>query len=384
MPVALDYHSIYQFAPPEPNRNVDMDQDGKLEFACSGINIYGLYGPYTTFFSLFERTGDNSFTEVWTDSFDLRYPSAVGYPGCPNYVAYDIGIGDVDGDGIDEMICMDGYQVSVFKSTGDNQYQEIHRLDLPSIAGLEHYDDVRTILCDVNQNGYAEIVLSLGNSDVVGGNYQTYIYEICGQANFGGLTAVSRDSCVRVEWSTLSQYANRGFRLWRAVGGDYGYSVVYETNDTVKLSLDTLRYSFNDSSVTAGLLYYYKVQAKALNTDSIFYGPVSVVYVGVSGQPEDRAPSFVNRLCPNAPNPFTRGTVIRYQVKDKAMVSLKVYNNNGQLVRALIDRKFREPGEYAVRWNGRNDFGHEVSAGVYYCQLNIGGWVRSGKMVKLR
>jgi hypothetical protein len=187
-----------------------------------------------------------------------------------------------------------------------------------------------------------------------------------------------------VEWSTLSQYANRGFRLWKAVGGDFGYSVIYETNDTVNLSLDTLRYSFNDSSVVTGTTYYYKVQAKALNTDSIFCGPVSVAYVGVSGQPEDRALSFVNKLSPNAPNPFNRGTSIRYQVKDKAMVSLKVYNNNGQLVRTLAHRKFHEPGEYAVRWNGRDEFGREVAASVYYCQLNIGGWVRSGKMVKMK
>ena len=37
-------------------------------------------------------------------------------------------------------------------------------------------------------------------------------------------------------------------------------------------------------------------------------------------------------------------------------------------MRTLV-REFREPGEYRVAWEGRDDHGNPVSAGIYYAHL---------------
>ena len=49
-------------------------------------------------------------------------------------------------------------------------------------------------------------------------------------------------------------------------------------------------------------------------------------------------------------------------------VDLAVFGVDGRRVRTLV-REVREPGEYTVVWNGRDDEGHATSAGVYYARL---------------
>ncbi|MFQ6093416.1 MAG: FlgD immunoglobulin-like domain containing protein [bacterium] len=42
----------------------------------------------------------------------------------------------------------------------------------------------------------------------------------------------------------------------------------------------------------------------------------------------------------------------------------KIYNILGQEVRMLVD-KFKEAGYNTVIWDGRDDWGREVSSGIY-------------------
>ena len=52
-------------------------------------------------------------------------------------------------------------------------------------------------------------------------------------------------------------------------------------------------------------------------------------------------------------------------------VSLKVYDNIGRLVRTLAVGK-ANPGNYTAVWNGMNDAGARVPAGVYFVTLSAG------------
>jgi flagellar hook assembly protein FlgD len=45
-----------------------------------------------------------------------------------------------------------------------------------------------------------------------------------------------------------------------------------------------------------------------------------------------------------------------------------VYSVDGRRVRTLV-RESREPGEYQATWDGRDDGGNPISAGVYYARL---------------
>ena len=84
------------------------------------------------------------------------------------------------------------------------------------------------------------------------------------------------------------------------------------------------------------------------------------------------------------PNPIINGggTEISYSLYEKNNTSIKIYNSIGQLVRNL-QNELQTPGNYSVQWDGTNDKGQTLSAGVYYCQLVSGKSVGSIKLLIL-
>ncbi|MCA9751256.1 MAG: M28 family peptidase [Gemmatimonadetes bacterium] len=69
------------------------------------------------------------------------------------------------------------------------------------------------------------------------------------------------------------------------------------------------------------------------------------------------------------PNPFRGETEIRWSVPtDRARVRLDVYDVAGRRVRALLDDRLAA-GPHAMSWDGRNDDGHRVAAGVYFLRM---------------
>lgn len=89
------------------------------------------------------------------------------------------------------------------------------------------------------------------------------------------------------------------------------------------------------------------------------------------------------RLLQNFPNPFNPTTVISYQVSVVSDVKLTVYNLLGQRVSTLVDAR-QGPGEYRVRWDGRDLYGQPLASGVYFYRLTAGDFVQTRKMILLR
>ena len=91
-------------------------------------------------------------------------------------------------------------------------------------------------------------------------------------------------------------------------------------------------------------------------------------------------------LAQNSPNPFNPTTFITYSVPGPDPVTrltIKIYSLRGQLVRTLVDCS-RQPGTYAVQWNGRSDDGKDLPSGVYFYRMNAPGTSITRKMVLLR
>jgi hypothetical protein len=72
----------------------------------------------------------------------------------------------------------------------------------------------------------------------------------------------------------------------------------------------------------------------------------------------------------NYPNPFNPETAIRFEIPVAGKVTLKIYNALGQEVITLVNAS-REPGKYAVTWNGRDRAGNRVPSGIYFYQLKV-------------
>ena len=90
-----------------------------------------------------------------------------------------------------------------------------------------------------------------------------------------------------------------------------------------------------------------------------------------------------NRLAQNFPNPFNPSTTIRYDLRAKGLVTIKVFDVSGRLVRTLVDG-VREAGGHSVVWDGWNDSGREAESGIYFCKMETAGFSAVKKLVLLR
>ncbi len=91
----------------------------------------------------------------------------------------------------------------------------------------------------------------------------------------------------------------------------------------------------------------------------------------------------VTSLSDNFPNPFNPSTRVKFALKEKGHVKLRVYDVSGRLVRVLVD-EVREAGSYEVVWDGTNNEGRTTASGIYFCRMEATDYERTLKMVMLR
>jgi formylglycine-generating enzyme required for sulfatase activity len=87
-------------------------------------------------------------------------------------------------------------------------------------------------------------------------------------------------------------------------------------------------------------------------------------------------------LIQNYPNPFNPSTVIPFTLSAAGQASLTVFNIQGQKLRTIAEGYF-SAGCHSVMWNGADDRGRHVSAGVYLYQLRMGSKSETKKMLLL-
>ena len=85
----------------------------------------------------------------------------------------------------------------------------------------------------------------------------------------------------------------------------------------------------------------------------------------------------------NYPNPFNPVTNITYDIPEVAEVKLDIYNVAGQKVRTLT-QGHHEPGRYRIQWNATNDFGQQLSSGMYIYRIVAGDFVSVKKLILMK
>jgi hypothetical protein len=92
--------------------------------------------------------------------------------------------------------------------------------------------------------------------------------------------------------------------------------------------------------------------------------------VALSGSLAPQGPVIpkVTMLWPARPNPFSQTVTLSFSLSERGPVELVIYSVAGRQVRTLA-RGDREPGEYSLVWDGRDDGGSAMSTGVYYVHL---------------
>jgi hypothetical protein len=91
-------------------------------------------------------------------------------------------------------------------------------------------------------------------------------------------------------------------------------------------------------------------------------------------QPLDHALQF--------PNPFSPGSSIRLVIPAEQSLRLVVYDLRGRRVRSLAENSSAS-GSRSLTWDGRNEAGRRLPAGLYFLNLELGGQRTSRKLILL-
>lgn len=92
----------------------------------------------------------------------------------------------------------------------------------------------------------------------------------------------------------------------------------------------------------------------------------------------------IDRLGGSYPNPFNPLTTINFELAHATAVDLKIYDMQGRLVRVLMVNELVEPGVHEAKWNGRDNRGASVAAGVYLVQLVTDNFSGSSRMTLVK
>lgn len=109
---------------------------------------------------------------------------------------------------------------------------------------------------------------------------------------------------------------------------------------------------------------------------------VTVTRVAPVSVPEG-IPGETPRLRAPAPNPFHVATEIRFELPREAEVRVSVFDLSGRAVRTLASGRW-PAGEGALTWNGTDDAGRRVGAGVYVVRLDAPGFHEERRIVWTR
>ena len=306
----------------------DLDGDGKPEFFV-GFAVVGA----TFYLYMWEATGNNTYERTLIDQKTISVNWTTGRRSkC----------GDLDGDGVEELVWATPTKLFAYKATGNNQFQQV----------WEWTQDHGTNEClivniyDMNQNGYNEIV--------VGGSGKTSIFEVEAVKVLrpnGGETFIGNTQEL-IRWQKF--YPPRCDSLSLFYSLDNG-----RTYDTIITGLPGA-----DSS------YLWTVpdtSSDSCKVKIIAYGPGwqydesdGIFTISPSGI-EERSNLDVKYLSLKiTPNLFKSQATICFSLPTAQEISLKLYDITGKLIKTLCEGH-KESGIYKTLLNSKS-----LSSGVYF------------------
>ena len=100
-----------------------------------------------------------------------------------------------------------------------------------------------------------------------------------------------------------------------------------------------------------------------------------------AGAPVERLGAVSVSAVGSAP---TFGTsLVRFTLGQREPVSVQVFDVGGSLVRTLSAQLFSEAGPHSLAWDGRDEIGRRVRAGVYLVRVSVPGTMRIARLLHL-
>ncbi len=203
----------------------------------------------------------------------------------------------------------------------------------------------------------------------------TFTFTQLNPAELASFDGAIQEGKVVLNWSTVSQTNNAGWRITRSVDGET-FEAVGDFVQGAGTSDALLSYTFEDKNLPGVEKVYYRLEQVDLD-GSISQSNVIEVLLGA------RMPLPTEFAVNVYPNPFNPSTTISYDLPESAPVSVVIYDVLGQQVRHLISQ-FNSAGRYSVQWDARDNQGRGVASGVYIAKVDAGTTTLSQKMLLLK
>ena len=111
--------------------------------------------------------------------------------------------------------------------------------------------------------------------------------------------------------------------------------------------------------------------------NGVVYGDTSVSVVSIKDSSVKEPDSY--SLEQNYPNPFNPVTNIRFSLPEKSIVTLKVYNMAGQLVKTLVNNELLDAGTHLRFFNANG-----LASGIYFYSLQTEKFTQTKRMVLIK
>jgi len=174
-------------------------------------------------------------------------------------------------------------------------------------------------------------------------------------------SVISDPAVVVLNWKTDSEYALKGFHIYRNETDDIisaeriNYSIISATNTSFPA-----QYSFLDYDVVVDRYYFYWLNVITNDGLTLFTNPV-VVQIEV----DSPHPSHT-KITSIYPNPVRDSASFNIAVKQGETAVLSIYSHCGRIVKEYSEI---QPGWHILQWDRRDSNNIEVRPGFYYYRL---------------
>ena len=186
-------------------------------------------------------------------------------------------------------------------------------------------------------------------------------------------------------WTTQSETDNMGWFVYRNDEEDFTtsekISEFIEGHGTTTQQQSYI-YEDNIENPEVGDRYYYWLESIDFSGMVNHYDKVAVLTIPEQNDPGSGIiPEPVRYgLLQNEPNPVIESTKISFNLHETAKVELNIYNLKGQLVKSLYSGV---ASSKTLDWNGKDENGNELKAGVYLYKLLVNGKIEETKKLIL-
>ena len=178
-------------------------------------------------------------------------------------------------------------------------------------------------------------------------------------------------------WETQSETDNLGWNVYR--NEEENFSSAQKITDEMIQGNGTTSepsyYSYNDTSedIQIGQTYWYWLESIDLGGLTHYYDKaVTITIPDITQDPTYLEPPIVYEL-QSSPNPTKSSTHITFTLNKSVFAEVSIYNILGKLVKTLPMVVTTEDEKSTVYWNGKDENGNRLQAGVYLYKLLVNG-----------